>query len=233
LDPYTGIITSQFKLEGVEVEVETSCHQQKDLLGFRIHSDLIRKKRLNVFIRLPYPNGEFKDAGNHYAQDADHQSQLLGSEKQYVITHVLDTTQYHLQLVSSSIAKAEHFAPHQFRLVPESKTDSLNLVIGFNAKQDPKLINENAISVRNNSIKGWYQFWHSGGAIDLSGSKDPRARELERRIVLSQYSHKATMHIIQSATGNWTYLQQLVWQTPILRCTGGMLCILHNGAGMT
>ncbi len=44
LDPYTGIITSKFKLEGVAVEVETSCHQQKDVLGFRIHSELIRKK---------------------------------------------------------------------------------------------------------------------------------------------------------------------------------------------
>jgi hypothetical protein len=63
-------------------------------------------------------------------------------------------------------------------------------VIGFNAKQDSKLLNENAISVRNNSIKGWHQFWQSGGAIDLSGSKDPRARELERRIILSQYLTK-------------------------------------------
>jgi hypothetical protein len=190
LDPYTGIITSKFKLEGFAVEVETSCHQQKDLLGFRIHSDLIRKKRLNVFVRLPYPNGEFKDAGNHYLHDANHQSKLLGSGKQYVITHVLDTTQYHLQLVSSTIAKAENFAPHQFRIVPESKTDSLNLVIGFSAKKDSKLLSENANTVRSNSIKGWHQFWQSGGAIDLAGSKDPRARELERRIVLSQYLTK-------------------------------------------
>jgi len=179
LDPYTGIIISQFKLEGIPVEVETSCHQQKDVLGFRIHSDLIRKKRLNVFIRLPYPNGEFKDPGNNYKRDADHQSNLLGSGKYYVITHLLDTTQYHLQLVSSSMAKAENFAPHQFRIVPESKTDSLNLVIGFNPKQDPKLLSENAISVRNSSIKAWHQFWNSGGAIDLAGSKDPRAKELE------------------------------------------------------
>lgn len=190
LDPFTGIISSKFKLEGIAVEVETSCHQQTDVLGFRIHSDLIRKKRLNIFIRLPYPNGEFKDAGINYKRDADHQSQLLGRGKQYVITHVLDTTQYHLQLVSSTIEKVENFAPHQFRLLPESKTDSLNLVIGFNAKQDSKLLNENAVSVRNNSIKGWHQFWHSGGAIDLGGSKDPRAKELERRIVLSQYLTK-------------------------------------------
>jgi len=33
----------------------------------------------------------------------------------------------------------------------------------------------------------WPQFWNSGGAMDFSGSTDPRAAELERRIVLSQY----------------------------------------------
>ena len=37
------------------------------------------------------------------------------------------------------------------------------------------------------SAAHWPQFWQSGGAIDLSGSKDPRWKELERRIVLSQY----------------------------------------------
>jgi len=33
----------------------------------------------------------------------------------------------------------------------------------------------------------WEEFWSGGGAIDLSASRDPRAKELERRIVLSQY----------------------------------------------
>jgi hypothetical protein len=33
----------------------------------------------------------------------------------------------------------------------------------------------------------WNRFWSTGGAIELSGSTDPRWRELERRIVLSQY----------------------------------------------
>jgi hypothetical protein len=37
------------------------------------------------------------------------------------------------------------------------------------------------------SPKHWPAFWSSGGAIDLGGSTDPRAAELERRIVLSQY----------------------------------------------
>jgi hypothetical protein len=43
----------------------------------------------------------------------------------------------------------------------------------------------------------WSHFWGAGGAIDLSGSRDPRWQELERRIVLSQYLMAA-----QSA-GSW------------------------------
>jgi hypothetical protein len=33
----------------------------------------------------------------------------------------------------------------------------------------------------------WPRFWSSGGAIELDATDDPRAKELERRIVLSQY----------------------------------------------
>jgi hypothetical protein len=43
----------------------------------------------------------------------------------------------------------------------------------------------------------WKAFWHSGGVIDLSLSKDPRWRELERRIVLSQY------HMAAQSAGSW------------------------------
>jgi hypothetical protein len=33
----------------------------------------------------------------------------------------------------------------------------------------------------------WRAYWQSGAAVDFTGSTDPRARELERRVVLSQY----------------------------------------------
>ncbi|WP_026542865.1 hypothetical protein [Paenarthrobacter nicotinovorans] len=37
------------------------------------------------------------------------------------------------------------------------------------------------------SAAHWPAFWSSGGAIELDATDDPRAKELERRIVLSQY----------------------------------------------
>lgn len=44
-----------------------------------------------------------------------------------------------------------------------------------------------ASAVAASSARAWPAFWQSGGAVDLSGSTDPRWRELERRIVVSQY----------------------------------------------
>jgi hypothetical protein len=53
-------------------------------------------------------------------------------------------------------------------------------------------------------------YWNSVGMVDLSGSVDPRAPELERRIVLSQYltavnagaKQRARAHGVQGAW--WT-----------------------------
>ena len=45
----------------------------------------------------------------------------------------------------------------------------------------------NAEAARDAVAQGWEKFWTHGGVVDFTGSKDPRAHELERRVVLSQY----------------------------------------------
>ena len=47
-----------------------------------------------------------------------------------------------------------------------------------------------ADDIFESSRKGWAEFWRSGAAIDLSQSTDNRWKELERRVVLSQYLMK-------------------------------------------
>ncbi len=51
-------------------------------------------------------------------------------------------------------------------------------------------------AVERESQNRWKNFWLSGGAVDLSGSRDPRWFELERRIVLSQF-------ILRTCAGDW------------------------------
>ncbi|MBQ3752162.1 MAG: hypothetical protein II864_01285, partial [Prevotella sp.] len=36
-------------------------------------------------------------------------------------------------------------------------------------------------------MRSWNRWWQEGAIIDFSQCTDPRARELERRVVLSQY----------------------------------------------
>jgi hypothetical protein len=45
-------------------------------------------------------------------------------------------------------------------------------------------------AVQAASAAGWKDYWTKGGVVDFSGSSDPRAAELERRVVLSQYLMK-------------------------------------------
>ncbi len=42
-------------------------------------------------------------------------------------------------------------------------------------------------TTKQNNEEAWPAFWQSGGAVDFSACTDPRAKELERRTVLSQY----------------------------------------------
>ena len=52
-------------------------------------------------------------------------------------------------------------------------------------------------AVKAESAARWETFWRSGAAVDLSESADPRWKELERRVVLSQFQLRT------NSAGNW------------------------------
>jgi hypothetical protein len=64
--------------------------------------------------------------------------------------------------------------------------EALELVLAF-APQAASQTPPSFDATRDAARAHWSHFWSTGGAIDLSRSRDPRWRELERRIVLSQY----------------------------------------------
>ncbi|MGC9941643.1 MAG: hypothetical protein ABSE48_07395 [Verrucomicrobiota bacterium] len=77
-------------------------------------------------------------------------------------------------------------SPHRFTIVPESGIDAIDLTCHFGTHAASGAPIEFA-DVKRACATSWPAFWNSGGAIDLSKSKDQRWNELERRIVLSQY----------------------------------------------
>ena len=184
LDLWNGAITSFFKFDGVPVEVKTVCDPKLDAVAVHVKSPLLKQNRLVIQIRFPYDTGDVKTAD--WSQPEAHQTTLVQSKpNQATFTRKLDNDAYLVNARWSLGASITNTAKHQFEIVPAKKSDTLELVCEFGTKVNSNLPGSGA--VRASAQRYWNNFWQTGGAIDLSGSQDPRWFELERRIVLSQY----------------------------------------------
>ncbi|HEX7904121.1 MAG TPA: hypothetical protein VF487_09600 [Chitinophagaceae bacterium] len=189
LDMWTGIITSSFSVEGIPVKVTTIAHQQWDAVSFSIESPLLTDKRIQVRIRFPYPNGQWKDVGNNWLNNEMHHSTIISQyTSQAIIKRTLDTTNYYTSLnwTSGTIKKK---SDHYFLLEPSGKKDLFEFTCSFSERK-PVTIVPDFLKTKSSSIAGWQKFWLSGGAVDFSQVKDKRAFEIERRTILSQYLTK-------------------------------------------
>lgn len=189
LNPYTGEIKSHFVFDGEAVEVLTICDQKQDIIAVKIKSNLLKKGQLKIRLRLPYPTDKFLDAGNNWANADKHSSKIIASSASAAsVNHTLDQDQYFVHLTWSNVGKLKEVAPHYFLFEPSKSAETLTFNCEFSEKKNPSKIP--FTNIQKNNILAWQKFWNSGGAIDLAGSTDPRANELERQIILSQYLTK-------------------------------------------
>jgi protein-glucosylgalactosylhydroxylysine glucosidase len=191
LDLWTGQIKSYFTLEGVPVNVSTYCSGWKDLVSVSVKTPLLAEGRIKFHLRFPYPTGEWTDEGVNYTRPGKHQSHIeTVMEGRAVISHQLDTTKYYVAFGWDHLANVYRKAEHEFEISPFTRSDSFYLSAYFTRVNEMGL----ADTYRNTELlsrKMWDWYWTGGGAIDFEGSTDPRAKELERRIILSQYLMRA------------------------------------------
>lgn len=190
LNLWEGIAESEFSIEGESVKVTTICDADKDILGFRIESELIPLNRINIFIEFPYASLEYFSNGSDYTKPSLHQTTLSEIDKNSVLfDRKLDSTTYQVACKWTGNGTIEKEAPHRFILHPANLVEGDNTVAYVFDFSPVKITTPlpSFESIKSSSIRFWSSFWKSGGAIDLSGSKDSRWFELERRIVLSQY----------------------------------------------
>ncbi|MCB0368816.1 MAG: hypothetical protein KDD45_05040, partial [Bdellovibrionales bacterium] len=107
------------------------------------------------------------------------------SSDQVLFQRSLDATKYYVSIKWDGEAEIEQIKKHKYLLNIKSG-DKFKFVTPFSqgTKIDYLLDVEETFRL---SKKHWINFWESGGAIDLSESSNPQAKELERRIVLSRY----------------------------------------------
>lgn len=181
LDMWRGTITSSFKAGGVPVEVKTSCHPDRDMMSAEIRST----SHMPVTFRLPYPTGAHADDACDWTKDSLHVTDVVRSDaNSALLRHTLDSTTYYINVRWTGNVTPEVKGRNEWVLRPSSD------VWSFTAEFSPAEINPGELaaeSVRKASERYWDYFWRSGGVVDFSRCTDPRARELERRVVLSQY----------------------------------------------
>ena len=194
LDLWNGEIFSHFQFDGVPVSVETICDSQRDAMAVRIVSPLVKQRRLAIQIHFPYGTGDTTTAD--WSQPDQHETVFERGMVTHRFTRKLDNDEYSVQARWTATAAIQKTARHNYRITPSGDESVLEFLCAFSprpASGDLPMFED----VLTATHKSWNKFWQTGGAIDLSGSQDPRWFELERRIVLSQY-----LTAIQSAGEN-------------------------------
>ena len=186
LDLWTGTVTSRYTIDGVAVKAVVACLPDGDVLSIRLESTLLAKGVMGVSIQFPRGH-DLKTKNNpriDWTTPESHGTNVLAQDERSIAwEHSRDEAHYFSALSSVAPVAIERASPHAFRV--SGTGEVLEFTLGFAPAPVGKLYD--AAFVRTASAAHWEKFWSTGGAIDFSGSTDPRAAELERRVVLSQY----------------------------------------------
>ena len=183
---YEGILESCFTIEGVSCKVQTACHNQgKDQLAFLVESPALADGSLTVEICFPYGSPDIS-ASDWKAKELHTTEEVERYDHSILLKRQLDRDSYFVS-ISSNGRFDERLSEHC--LTVRGETTLLELAAAFYAEESAaKAKPVEAVSrIMEASRQGWKDFWEKGGIIRINQSKDKRAWELERRIILSQY----------------------------------------------
>ncbi|MDO5402954.1 MAG: glycoside hydrolase family 65 [Eubacteriales bacterium] len=177
---YDGYIESRYKLYGKSCVVKTFCDSESDTVAVSIQSELLQDG-LTIDMDFPYGSGDI--TGSDWENEEKHVTKLKDS----IVSCTMDGQSYYVK-IHVDLAEAVQIEKHRIRI----KTDSELVQAAFTFAKDidrakavsmPDLFN----NILRRAKSYWNGYWEEGGAIELAGSADKRADELERRIVLSLY----------------------------------------------
>ena len=180
LDLWTGTIHSRFNLGRQCYEVTTLCHPRRDMVGVRVQG-----RRPAVNLRFAYPTAKHSDDACDWASNRQHTTQLVAQTEQgATLKRQLGHTEYYVTLSWEGRARLYEKAPNYWVLAADD--DRLTLCCTYSGRS-LETANPSFAQTVADCRDYWQRFWTEGAAVDFSGCCDPRAPELERRVVLSQY----------------------------------------------
>ncbi|MEU9406814.1 hypothetical protein AB0E08_14180 [Streptomyces sp. NPDC048281] len=185
LDLWTGTVSSRFTYAGHETAVTTVADPHRARVAFRIESELLADGLAGIVIRFPYASDGFFQTSDWTSPERHRTDLDQVTDTGCVLRRTLDGTTYTVRLTWPAGVVRPTANPHEYLLTTGS--DTLELVASFSPDGEVPSVEGDFTALAAASAAWWEDFWTSGAAIDLTGSTDPRAAELERRVVLSQY----------------------------------------------
>ncbi|MDQ2667545.1 MAG: hypothetical protein M3Z05_16235, partial [Gemmatimonadota bacterium] len=197
LDLWTGTIHSRFTMDAKQVRVTTTVHPTRDMIAVRVEGDGLDPSRIAVRIAFPYGGVTHTGDPADWSHPDKHKTDVTRSDRHSADIHrTLDADEYFVRAAWTDGAAFRRVAAHEIRIDPAPGTSVLEFSIElapqlYSTSTQPHAAEPSALpdvaTTHAATARHWQSFWTTGGTLDLSGSTDPRATELERRIVLSEY----------------------------------------------
>jgi len=183
LDLWTGTLTSRFVYDGEAVTVITRVLPDQDTVQAEVTSRLVAQGRLGVAVRFPGVSRTLNpDPADWSHPDTHATAELSRKAGEVRIKRQLDATVYHAAIAAPG-ATIEKTDTHAYRVGSQRAT--LSMMVQFSQTPGAPLPTPAAAAAA--VARHWRDYWSEGGMVDFSSATDPRAKELERRVILSQY----------------------------------------------
>ena len=177
---WEGLLDSRFSYKGQEYQVRTAVHPERDMVAVQVSG----KKQLPILFSFAYPTGVHTDDACDWNADDKHSTIIASSEgNQVLLKRTLDATTYWVDIRWTGKARFEAKGANRFVLTPKGR----NFSFTCEYSERPPLAGATTADVFAAAADYWQQYWLTGAIADFSRCSDPRAKELERRVVLSQY----------------------------------------------
>jgi hypothetical protein len=187
LDLWRGSLTSRFKFDDNDVQVQTRVHPTLDMVMVELTSPLLASGRLGVDLRFPGVSAKLNPDPADWNHPEKHRTiERSRDARQLNVERALDDTRYYALARSNKNVTFASIGPHSYRILPVGKPNSLVLMVLFSPEVIQEALPSTTMAKREVDAH-WRDYWSNGGIVDFTGSTDPRAAELERRVVLSQY----------------------------------------------
>lgn len=183
LDMWTGTLTSRFTYRGAPVTVVTRVVPGRDAVAVEITSPLVAHGDLGVAVGYPGVAPAINPDPSNWTPRAGEATRIVSRRPgAWRIERTLDATRYWSTIAANGTVSTAADG----RFLVAGRGDTLRTIVTFDqraaAPAAPAFDTVPAAVAAH-----WRSFWTEGAAVDFTGSTDARARELERRVVLSQY----------------------------------------------